>query len=132
MESFLIFLILSVLTSAGIAISFTEKGRDWPIKRYRIILQKLVHDKIHWKAAQIFYCAACLSFWVCLFVDTMFLIISLFLGTFYFFWPFSGFITLFLIWVIIENLNAKDNKPDINIFIDKNDNIDIEKNDDIE
>ena len=129
MVNFLIFLILSVLTSAGIAISFTEKGRDWPIKRYRIILQKLVHDKIHWKAAQVFYCAACLSFYCSLFVDILFMFINLCMGTFYFFWPFSGFITSFFVWFCISLLNALDREKNVNIFIDKNDNIDIEEND---
>ena len=117
---------LSVFTSAGIAISLTEKGRDWPIKRYRVILQKFIHDHIHYKAAQVMYCAACSSFWITLFVDLLFFIVNLFLGNFYFFWPFSGFITLLFVWTIIEILNILDKDKSINIFIDKDNNVDIE------
>ncbi len=128
MINFLIFLILSVLTSAGIAIALTEKGRhDWPIKRYRIILQKFVHDHIHYKAAQVFYCGACSSFWISGIIDVFFMIINLCMGTFYFFWPFSGFITLFFMYFTNSLLNALDREKNVNIFIDKNDNVDIEE-----
>jgi len=127
MIEFMCFLFLSVITSASVAITLTEKGNDWPIKRYRILLQQFIHDRIHWKAAQVLYCGACSSFWISLIIDSLFFIFNLFLGKFYFFWPFSGFITLFFTWFIISLLNVLENKPNINIFVDKNNNIDIEE-----
>jgi hypothetical protein len=41
------------------------------------------------------------------------------LGSFYFLWPLSGFITVGLTWTIIEYLNAIDKDQNINIIIDK-------------
>ncbi len=126
MIEFMCFLFLSVITSAGIAITLTEKGRDWPIKRYRILLQQFIHDHIHYKAAQVLYCGACSSFWISLILDSFFFLFNLFLGKFYFFWPFSGFITLFFVWFIISLLNALEKEKSVNIFVNKDNNIDVE------
>ena len=127
MIEFMCFLFLSVLTSAGIAITLTEKGRyDWPIKRYRILLQQFIHDKIHYKAAQVLYCGACSSFWISGIIEILFFIFNLFLGKFYFFWPFSGFITLFFVWFIISLLNALEKEKSVNIFVSKENDIDVE------
>ncbi len=131
MLNFFILLLISVFLSFGISVLLVEKGRDFPIRRYRIYLQ-LILRKIHWKAPQMLFCTTCTSFWGTFFSDCVLCCVGLFFGVPYFFWPFSGAITAGITWVIIENLNSKDNKPDINIFIDKNDNIDIEENDNIE
>jgi len=120
---FLICLFISVFTSYGMAIALVEKGKDFPIRRYRILLQKLIHDYIGKKWARVLLCSSCSSFWISLFVDIC-LCIFMFLifGQFYFFWPFSGFITIGLTWTIIEFLNGIDKDSNINVFIDnKND-----------
>ena len=115
MLNFLICLLISVSLSYGMAILLVEKGKDFPIKKYRIILQLLVR-KIHPKAPQMLYCTTCTSFWTTLIADIVLCIIS---GGAYFFWPFSGIITAGVMWTIIEYLNSVDKDQDINIFVDK-------------
>lgn len=118
MINFFIYLIISVMTGFGMAILLVEKGKDFPIKKYRIRLQLLLR-KIHYKAPQMLYCTTCTSFWTTLIVDIILLILS---GGAYFFWPFSGFITVGFTWAIIEFLNGIDKDSNINVFIDnKND-----------
>ena len=114
-DSFL-FLIVSVLVGFGMAVALVEKGKDFPIRRYRIILQKFVHDHIHWKAAQVLTCTTCTSFWTTLIADIVLCIIGICVGVPYFLWPFSGFITVGFTWVIIEFLNSQDKEQDINVF----------------
>ncbi len=118
MINFFICLLISILTGYGLAILFSEKGNDWPIKPFRARIQ-LVLRKIHWKMPQMFYCTTCTSFWTTLISDCVISIISLFLGYFYFFWPFSGFITAGITWTIIEYLNSKE--QNINVFVEKED-----------
>ena len=115
MLSFFICLIISVILSFGLAILFVEKGNEFPIKRYRVILQQFVHDKIHWKAAQVFYCSVCFSFWASLLADV---IIAIFVCSSYFFWPCSGIIACGFSWIIIEWLNAIDQEPNINVLVE--------------
>jgi len=119
MVNFFICLIISVLISFGASILLVEKGKDWPIKRYRIILQKLIHDHIHYKAAQVLSCTTCTSFWASFFSDIIVGIIAFFFfGIPYFFWPFSGIICAGITWYSIEYLNAIDKEQNINVFID--------------
>jgi hypothetical protein len=109
MIDFFLCLLISVLISYGIAIVLVEKGNDFPIKKYRVILQKIIHKYIGWKWAQVLRCSICSGFWITGFVDC-FLCIFMFLifGQFYFFWPFSGFMACGFTWTMIEFLNALD------------------------
>lgn len=111
MINFLICLIISILLSFGISVALVEKGNDFPVRSWRIRLQLLIRKVINYKFSRIVKCTVCTSFWVSLFSDVILCIISWILfGTFYFFWPFSGFIALGATWLIIEYLNAIDKK----------------------
>jgi hypothetical protein len=116
-ESFL-FLIVSVAAGIGMAIALVEKGKEWPIRRYRILLQLFIHDYIHWRAAQVLFCTVCSSFWLTLICDVILCIIGLCIGVPYFLWPLSGFISVSITWITIEFLNAIDKEPNINVFVD--------------
>jgi len=119
MINFFICVILNVIISYGMAIALVEKGKDFPIRKYRILLQKFIHDRIGWKWARVLLCSTCSSFWLSLLVDCI-LCIFMFLifGQFYFFWPLSGFIAVGFTWTTIEFLNGIDKDQDINVFID--------------
>lgn len=114
MVNFFICLVMSVLSGFGLAILLVEKGKDWPIKPIRIRIQFLLR-KIHYKLPQMLYCTTCTSFWATLITDLAICFIALLFGTFYFFWPFSGFITAGIMWYIIEYLNAIDKESINNI-----------------
>ena len=123
MFNFFICLIISILTSCGASILLVENGKEWPIKRYRILLQSFIHDHINYKAAQVLYCTTCSSFWISCFVDCILcVLVYLLFGTFYFFFPFSGIIAAGIMWYSIEYLNAIDKDQNINVFIDKGNN----------
>ena len=62
MINFFICLVISVLTSYGMAIALVEKGKDFPIRRYRIKLQKIIHDHIGRKWSRVLLCSTCSSF----------------------------------------------------------------------
>ena len=112
MFSFFISLIIAIMLAFGIAIAVVEKGSDFPIRPWRIRVQSLL-SKVHWKLPQMLFCTTCTSFWAALIADIVMCIINWVLfGTFYFFWPFSGFIVLGLTWFSIEFLNALDSKGD--------------------
>ncbi len=117
MINFFICLIISVMTGFGMAILLVEKGKEWPIRPWRIRLQ-LVLRKIHWRLPQMLYCTTCTSVWATLGIDIVLFIIS---GGTYFFWPFSGIICAGIMWCVIEYLNSIDKDPNINVFIDKGD-----------
>lgn len=117
MLNFFICLIISVMLGFGISILIVEKGKDFPIRKYRIILQLLL-SKIHWKLPQMLFCTTCTSFWAMLIADIVLFVIS---GGTYFFWPFSGMICAGIMWTIIEWLNAIDKDQNINVFMDKGD-----------
>ena len=117
MLNFLICLIISVILGCSMAILLVEKGRDFPIKRYRILLQLLLR-KIHYKAPQVVYCTTCSSFWTTFIADIVICIIAHLCGVGYFFWPFSGFIAGGITWTLIEYLNSIDKEQNINVFID--------------
>jgi len=114
MVNFLICLIISVMTGFGMAILFVEKGKEWPIRPWRIRIQ-LILRKIHWKLPRIAFCTTCSSFWLCLISDIALFVIS---GGTYFFWPFSGIICAGIMWCTVEYLNAIDKDQNINVFID--------------
>ena len=118
MLNFLICLIISIMLSYGMAILLVEKGKDFPIRKYRILLQLLLR-KIHYKAPQMLYCTVCTSVWTTLIADCIVGLISfLITGIPYFFFPFSGIICAGFTWNIIEFLNSIDKDPNINVFID--------------
>ena len=111
---FFISLIIAIMLAFGIAIAAVEKGSDFPIRPWRIRLQALL-SKVHWNLPQMLFCTVCTSFWAALIADIVLCITNLVLfGTFYFFWPFSGFIVLGLTWFSIEFLNALDSRGDNN------------------
>ena len=105
---FFLYLIFSVLLSFGMSVALVEKGDDWPIRKYRLLLKLFIHDHIHWKFAQVLDCTVCSSFWITLISDLIFMGLSLCFGAFYFFWPFSGFIALGFTWFVIQYLNKND------------------------
>jgi len=122
MINFLICLIISIFLSFGMALLLTEKGKEWPIKPWRIKIQTFIHDYIHWKFSQVFYCTVCISFWCALLSDIILcMILYINNSEFYFFWPFSGFIVAGITWFIIEYLNAIDKEQTIINMIDKED-----------
>ncbi len=94
---------ISVFSAFGIAVALVEKGNEWPIKRYRIYLQKVIHDYMYWRFAQVLYCTVCCSFWAALVSDLVLLIL-----TGHFMWPLTGFATLGFTWFVIELLNGLD------------------------
>jgi len=120
MLNFLICLFISVSLSYGMAILLVEKGKDFPIRKPRLILKRLIRKYISKKWSKVLDCSTCSSFWTTLIADIVLCIIS---GGTYFFWPFSGFICAGIMWTIIEVLNSMDKDRDINVFIDnKGDN----------
>jgi len=121
MINFLICLMISAILSFGMAIALTEKGKEWPIKPWRVRIQLLL-SKIHWKLPQVFYCTVCTSFWCSLISDIAIgTILYLNNQEFYLFWPFSGFIVVGATWSIIEFLNSMDKEITIVNMIDNED-----------
>ena len=118
MLNFLICLFISVSLSYGMAILLVEKGKEWPIRPWRIRLQ-LILRKIHWKLPRLLLCTTCSSFYTTLIADLVLCVVS---GGTYFFWPFSGFICAGIMWSVVEILNTLDKDQDINVFIDRGDN----------
>ena len=112
MINFLICLILSNILAYCLSILFVEKGKDFPIKRIRILIQNILH-KIYWKLPQMFYCTTCLSFHTSLVSDIIICIIALYFGVPYFFWPFSGIISSGMTWTIMEFLNSREQHIEI-------------------
>ena len=104
-------LILSVLSAFGMAVALVEKKRQWPIRRYSLILQWKVLPRIHRRLGKMLNCTICTSFWTTLVTD---LLICVFSGFQYFAWPLSGFVTFGLTWAFIQILwsigsEAKEN-----------------------
>ena len=114
MVSFLISLVIAIMLAFGIAVALVEKGDDFPIKPWKMKLQSML-GKVHPRLSEMLDCTTCTSFWAALIADIVLCITNLVLfGTFYFFWPFSGFIVLGLTWFSIEFLNALDSRGDNN------------------
>ena len=118
MLNFFICLIISVFTSYGMAIVLVEKGQDFPIRKPRLILKRLIRKYISRKMSKVLDCSTCSGFWITGFVDCVLFVIS---GGTYFFFPFSGFICAGIVWYSMEVLNTIDKDPNINVFIDKGD-----------
>lgn len=119
---FVIFLLLSLLLSFGASVALVEKGRDWPIRKYNIFIRLLLRKYVNRKFSKVVKCTVCTSFWVTFLSDLCIMCLSLLMGSFYFFWPFSGFIVLGFTWTIIQILDVLDNKnnmPEINNIIVK-------------
>ncbi len=100
-------LILSMLSAFGMAVVLVEKGDQWPVSLVAKPLRRFLAWAIP-SAEGVMNCAVCLSFWTALFND---LIIANVLNTMYF-WPFSGFATLGLTWVVYELLGAIDSRKE--------------------
>lgn len=103
----IIYLIVSILSAYGIAVSLVEKSDKWPIKS--------IHDKLKWliqkllgnNASEVLNCTVCFSFWATLISDVVLMFYSNFS---YFLWPLSGFITLGLTWTIYQFIDAIESK----------------------
>lgn len=99
-------LIAVILCAAGIAIAIVEKGRTWPIKRYKIYL-KVFFNRIHPKLPDMLSCAVCTSFWASLVAETLLNLLYWLNGyPFTFLWPVSGFASLFVVWFVMDFLNT--------------------------
>lgn len=110
MINFLICLIISILLAFGIAVALVEKGKDFPIRKYNILIKRFLHHKIHKRADEVLDCVTCTSMWMAFISDIVMMIVSLIItGSFYFFWPFSGFIAVGFTYWMFEFLNAVDN-----------------------
>lgn len=108
---------MSVMLGYGMAVILVEKGKDFPIRKYRILLQKAIHDNIGGKWPKVLKCTTCSSFWTTLIADLIIFILAALHGYFYFFFPFSGFITAGITFTIVEYLNSIDKKQNINLMI---------------
>ena len=97
-------IVISVLAAYGMAIALVEKRKDWPIRRWNILLRWLLHKYVHRKAHRLLKCTVCTSFWTTLVTDTVLCLIF----HSYFMWPLSGFITVGLAWTVINLMNAID------------------------
>ena len=110
MVNFFICLIISILSSFGLAIIIGEKGDDYPVKKPKLILEKLLKKYISEDFSKVLECTVCCSVWVCLCMDILLFFISyFFFGFIYFLWPVSGFIVAGWTFFAIEFLNAIDN-----------------------
>ena len=102
--SIIIFLIINVFSSLGMANIIVVKGDSWPINGIKNFLSKyLLHISEH--APSLLECTMCCSFWFSLIVDIALFFIS---GGFYFMWPISGFVSSFCAWFVNEFLNCID------------------------
>ena len=119
MIDFLICLIISIMLGYGLAIVIVEKGKEWPIRPWRIRLQLLLR-KIHYKLPRVLKCTTCSSFYTCLISDCIVCVVAHMCGVGYFFWPFSGIICAAGTWTVIEVLNSIDKEQNINVFIGDN------------
>jgi len=113
MLSLMVGLAMSVAIAYGLAVALVEKGKEWPIRRYNILLRSLLH-RIYWKAPFALYCVTCTSFWMALLSDICVCVVCLLCGqSFYFLWPISGFVTVGFTWTIVQFLNALGAKQNI-------------------
>jgi len=98
------------MISFGMAVALVEKGDQYPIRKPKLILRKFIR-RFSRKFDKVLYCTTCSSFYFCIISDLIIGFITLvFFGFPYFFWPFSGFITMGITWFLIEFLNTIDKK----------------------
>ena len=105
-----IHLMLVVFGSYGLAVLLVEKRRQWPVRRYNLLLKKML-GKIHRRAPNMLNCTVCTSFWTPLLIESGLLIsakINHAPYDFHWLWPLSGFITAGLSWSVIQIMNALD------------------------
>ena len=115
MGTFLICLIISVLLSFGMSVALVNKGREWPIRKYNIIIRRWLQKNIHRKSHRVLKCSTCTSFWMAFISDLAVCgVCFLTTGSFFFFWPFSGFIAVGFTYFIFEFLTSVDNDIIIN------------------
>jgi hypothetical protein len=120
MLDFFICMIISIMIGCGMSITLVEKGKDFPVRKYRVILQKIIRRYVGKKWGKVFKCSACTSFWATGISDTLICIIAACHGVFYFLWPFSGFVALGIVFIIIEVLNSMEKQQNINLVIGDN------------
>lgn len=109
MFNFFISLIISIMLAFGMAIALVEEGDQFPIRPWRLRIQLVIRKLFGRKWSRVLKCVTCASMWTALVADGVLCLVNLvFFGTFYFFWPFSGFIVLGITFVIIELLNSLD------------------------
>jgi hypothetical protein len=104
--------IISVLSAAGMAIVFVEKRYEWPVRKANLTLKRRLR-KIDKRLGKLAECSICLSFWTCLFVDLVVMVLGLISGYFYFLWPISGFAASGLVWVIYQLLEVLESKSSL-------------------
>lgn len=96
--------IVSVLAGYGMAVALVEKKRQWPVRRYHILIKKLL-GKIHRRLPKMLSCTVCTSFWTTLIADATLGIAGLIHHhTIIFTWPLSGFIAVGLTWTVMDIL----------------------------
>jgi len=100
--------ILAIAFGFSAAVLLVEKGDDWPITLLSRPL-RFIFGKIYNKLSQMLECTVCMSFWTTLVGE---LILKFFI-TSQFYWPFTGILALGATWLIIELLNALDNKKSV-------------------
>ena len=110
MLSFVGYLIISLFLTWGFSIAIVEKGDEYPIKKFKNFLKKILKKYISEEFSNVINCQTCVSFYLSFFADIILCIIAISTGGFYFFWPLSGFIAMGITWFLIEFLNALDSK----------------------
>lgn len=123
-NAFFYFLFI-IMTSMGLAIILTEKGHTWPVRRYRIKLQRIMH-MFHWRWPQALKCVTCTSFWTAGLIEIIVNLVNIAikkiphatdyiqpLDGVYFLWPLTGFATAGITYLIFELINALDKESDL-------------------
>lgn len=95
-------LVISILSSFGLAISLVEKGKSYPVK-WIVDLPRRFLKWIYAPSEKVMDCAVCLSFWLELMIYPLIrywpnIVI----------WPLSAFIALGFTWVVYEILAIFD------------------------
>jgi hypothetical protein len=104
-QALIVFFIISLLSSFGLAVAVVEKGKEWPLRKPLFFIRRWIYRYISKQFEQVFDCTVCMSFWTALIVDS---ILYFIFG--YFLWPLSGFVALGFTWFAIQILNAIDPK----------------------
>lgn len=94
--------IVVLFSGYGMAVALVEKKRQWPIRRYNLMLRKML-GKIHRKLPKMLDCTVCTSFWTALVAEFILGTGSVITKSWPMFtWPLSGFITVGFTWTIID------------------------------
>ena len=100
------YMLVSIFSAFGLSILLVEKGRTWPVRRYRLILEFVVLPLIHRRLPKMLNCVICTSFWATLVTDSL---LYFFTNYSYWCWPLSGFITVGFTWMILKILEINSN-----------------------